>query len=159
MKNRFLAVGLLICICLISCGVAKKSSVTASKVEWVDFTTGYVSAKESGKILLVDVYTDWCGWCKKMDRDTYTDSAVIQTLHAEYVCVKLNPEKAINYTMEGKTYSALQIKNLLSENRRNGYPSTYFMKPAKAKKVVALVGYQGPSDFNKTLTLTVPSKL
>ena len=159
MKNRILILGVLVATSIVSCGLFKKAYTTATEVAWVDFTTGYEQAKKQEKTLLVDVYTDWCGWCKVMDKKTYTDSAVLQTLAKDYICVKLNPEKAINYTMEGETYSALQIKNILSENRSDGYPSTYFMKPSKAKKVVALVGYQKADAFDKILRETVPSKL
>ena len=57
------------------------------------FESGFVKAKREGKILLVDVYTDWCGYCKKMDRETYTDAKIIEKLNKDFVMVKLNPEK------------------------------------------------------------------
>jgi len=86
MKNRILIVGVLVATSFVSCGLFKKTPVaTATEIQWVDFTAGYASAKESGKILLIDVYTDWCGWCKVMDNKTYTDSQVIQTLAKDYV--------------------------------------------------------------------------
>ena len=166
MKKRALIIGLLVAVFSISCALVKKTPVKGEKVtvsnkevRWYDFTTGYSLAKEQDKILLVDVYTDWCGWCKKMDRDTYTDSAVIHTASSDYICVKLNPEEDTTYTMEGQEYSALEIKNYLSNNRRDGYPSTYFLKTSNAKKVLTLSGYLGPKEFDKILRVTVPNRL
>lgn len=77
-----------------------KSSETAStvthqtdgKLTWMDFAEGYAKAKSENKILLVDAYTDWCSWCKVMDRETYTNAQVIAVLNNEFVCVKFNPE-------------------------------------------------------------------
>ncbi len=170
-KYKFLSL-VFVGVAFFSCSMFKKdkSATTASNTEtqtekvdsvfnWVDFTTGYAQAKSENKYLLVDVYTDWCGWCKVMDKKTYTDMSVIKELAKNYVCVKLNPEKNLNYTMDGTTYSALQIKNILSENRSDGYPSTYFMKPAADKKVVAVVGYIEAKDFYKYLTTDIPAKL
>ncbi|MGC6414302.1 MAG: DUF255 domain-containing protein, partial [Bacteroidia bacterium] len=43
-------------------------------VTWYNFTDGYNKAVKEGKIILIDAYTDWCGWCKVMDKKTYTDA-------------------------------------------------------------------------------------
>jgi thioredoxin-related protein len=40
-------------------------------IKWLDFNKGYELAKKKNKIMIVDVYTEWCGWCKRMDKDAY----------------------------------------------------------------------------------------
>jgi thiol-disulfide isomerase/thioredoxin len=37
---------------------------SADEIKWLDFNKGYELAKKKKKIMLVDVYTDWCGWCE-----------------------------------------------------------------------------------------------
>src|SRR5689334_3927315 len=62
------------------------------KLVWMDWNTGYEKAIKTGKIVLVDAYTDWCGWCKRMDRDTYSQPLVIQKINAHFIPIKFNPE-------------------------------------------------------------------
>ena len=65
----------------------------ADQVAWrADVGTAMAEARASGKIVMVDVYTDWCGWCTKLDEETYSDPAVASLLSA-IVAVKVNPEK------------------------------------------------------------------
>jgi thiol:disulfide interchange protein len=49
-------------------------------------------ARIGGQIVMVDVYTDWCGWCKKLDRETYSDGRVRAALR-DFVPIKVNAEK------------------------------------------------------------------
>ena len=44
-----------------------------SKINWISFEQAMALAKQDGKPVLVDVYTDWCGWCKRLDATTYQD--------------------------------------------------------------------------------------
>lgn len=65
----------------------------ADQVVWrTDIGTAMAEARASGKIVMVDVYTDWCGWCTKLDEETYQDPVVASLLSA-IVAVKVNPEK------------------------------------------------------------------
>ncbi len=49
-------------------------------------------ARSEKKLLLVDVYTDWCGWCKKLDREVFSDARVASAA-SRLVAVKVNAEK------------------------------------------------------------------
>lgn len=62
-------------------------------------------AKSDRKLVMLDVYTDWCGWCKKLDRDVYSDTRVAAALK-DVIPVKVNAEKggedvARRYNVEG----------------------------------------------------------
>src|SRR4051812_21578649 len=64
------------------------------KLVWYGWNEGYEKAIKENKIVLVDAYTDWCGWCKKMDRDTYANPEVIKKLNQHFIAIKFNPEIA-----------------------------------------------------------------
>ena len=70
-------------------------SSPASSVSWKSFDDGVLLAQQSNKKLLVDVYTDWCTWCKKMDAEVYTNPEVFKLINTQFVAVKLNAELAI----------------------------------------------------------------
>jgi uncharacterized protein YyaL (SSP411 family) len=121
------------------------------KLVWEDWNSGYEKAVKTNKILLVDAYTEWCGWCKKMDRDTYTHPDVIKKLNQHFVAVKFNPEvKNSTYRVGDQTLNNEQLYSLLCQGQSTGFPTTYYITPSKNSLVID-VGYKGPADFLKVL--------
>ena len=59
------------------------------KVQWYSVEEGFKRAQSEGKYVIMDVYTDWCGWCKKMDADTYNNETVSEYLNAHFVLIKI----------------------------------------------------------------------
>jgi thiol:disulfide interchange protein len=61
-------------------------------IQWQnDLDRALSMAKENHSKVIVDVYTDWCGWCKKMDKNIYTDPKVV-ALSSRYIFLKLDAE-------------------------------------------------------------------
>lgn len=58
----------------------------------LSFDEALARARAENKLVLVDVYTDWCGWCTKMDRDVFADTRV-QTALLDFVPIKVNADK------------------------------------------------------------------
>ena len=122
------------------------------KITWVDFNTGYAKAKSEKKIALIDCYTDWCYWCKRLDKDTYTDSAIIETVNRSFVAIKFNPEKTDQkYVIDGKTYNGMELLSILSNGQSSGYPTTFFIKTKGNQMLAPFEGYAAPAEFIKTL--------
>lgn len=101
---------LLITISLISCFyiIRCKSQYSALAepkvpVRWESIETAAAAAKKDGKLIYIDFYTDWCGWCKRMDATTYRDTAFIRLLNTHFHPVQFNAE-AGNYKLNGKEY-------------------------------------------------------
>ncbi len=118
-----------------------------TEVKWMDFNEGYALAKKKNKIMLVDVYTEWCGWCKKMDRDAYAKPAISQVLNTDFVSVKFNPEITnVTYSYEGKSYTGEQLAGVISNYQISGYPTTIFIYP-KQKKSEVVVGYKNAEQM------------
>jgi len=61
--------------------------------------------KEKRKKVIIDVYTDWCKWCKVMDEKTFGDANLAEYLADQYHMVKLNAEEKSAITFKGKPYS------------------------------------------------------
>lgn len=133
---------------------AFKPEKKTAELKWLGWNEGYALAKKNKKILLVDCYTEWCGWCKKMDRDTYANEDVIKKINADYVPVKFNPELEATYDVGGKKLNGPQLLNLLSNGNHQGYPSTYFIANIGTKDETidgSAVGYYDAERFGKVL--------
>ena len=63
------------------------------RLPWIQsYGQALKQAQEEGKLILAYLYTDWCGYCKKMEAETFTDQAVIDEMSDSYVWLKLNAE-------------------------------------------------------------------
>src|SRR6266853_1203265 len=79
------------------------------ELKWKAFNAGFAEAKKNNKKVMVDVYTDWCGWCKRLDKDTYSNGKVIDYLSHEYVVVKLNAESKDSIKFKENSYSGSSL--------------------------------------------------
>jgi thioredoxin-related protein len=95
-------------------------------------------------MLLVDVYTDWCGWCKKMDNETFTDPKVVEYINSKFYAVKLNAEDTKRtFEFMGRTYNEAQMAAAM---RVNSYPNFVIIEP-KLQNIAQLPGYRQPVEF------------
>jgi thioredoxin-related protein len=109
--------------------------VAESNIAWIkDFDVALDIAKSESKPILIDFYTDWCGWCKKLDKDTYGNAQVQQELE-QFVCVKIDAEKN---------------KDLSRKYKISGFPSTAFLK-SDGQLIEVVPGYRPPDEFMKIL--------
>lgn len=130
------------------------NSFANGNLKWHSFDEGMAKAKAENKVLLVDFYTDWCGWCKKMDKATYENEKVITYLNKHFVAVKLNPEKDEAVTYKGEKINAANFSN---EVGANGFPSTGFFK-SNEEFLGTVPGYIPPEDFIELLDKVLAAK-
>lgn len=110
-----------------------------NELQWMtDYQASLGKASGAGKLVLVDFYTDWCGWCKKLDRDTYTNPAVVDYVNSKFVCLKLDAE-------DGATGQELSRKY-----RVRGFPCLMVLESSGKFKGV-FYGYREPGPFVEEL--------
>ncbi len=94
---------------------AAKPPLKGEKMKWMTLQEAQEAMRKEKRPILIDLYTDWCGWCKTMDKKTYTNPKVIAYLEANFYAVKLNAETKDAVTWNEKTY------NFNSANRTNDF--------------------------------------
>jgi thiol:disulfide interchange protein len=114
---------------------------TTMQIQWVySLSDGLKLAKEKNKPLMVYFYADWCGWCKKLEMETYRDSEVMK-LSSNFVCVKVNTDRNID---ESRKYKV------------SGLPTIVFLK-SDGKIIEKVIGYRGSKDFMKIMSEVIKS--
>lgn len=127
------------------------ASLSAQKINWMTMNEALEAQKSNPKKILMDVYTTWCGPCKLLDKNTFSDPNVIKFINENYYPVKFNAEGTEEITYQDFTYTN---PNYQPDRRgRNathffadalklrGYPSIVFFKD-DGELIQAIPGYK-----------------
>lgn len=143
-------------------------AVNPVRVKWMTLEEALEKSKTDKRKIFVDVYTDWCGWCKRMDSTTFMNPAVVQYLNDNYYPVKFNAEQQKEIVYKDKTYQfkkngARGYHELAAEwlNNRLSYPTVVFLDESQgviqplqgyqdATKMEAVLNYFGTDSHKKT---------
>ena len=119
-------------------GAAEGAADPGSRIAFTEGTFEEALAKARGenRLLLVDVYTDWCGWCKKLDREVFADGRV-GSAAKDLVAVKVNAEKG--------------GEEIARRYRVRGYPTILFLDGA-GSVVERIDGYVDADEMVKIVS-------
>jgi len=106
--------------------------VTEKKQEfvWYKYDEGLKKAEKEKKNVMINFYTKWCGFCRKMDRYTFADEEVKKILQESFVPIKVDGGSRTKINLGGKKITE---KELTSKYRVNVFPITMFLKPTGEK--------------------------
>jgi len=152
----------LVTIFLFSCGnSAPAEPANYSEIPWVSMSDVEGLVKKNPKKILVDVYTPWCGPCKMMDRNTFTDPDIINQVGKNFYAVKFNAEGPDNVKFMGKDYGNPNYDPARSRTRNarhqlssffnvGGYPCLVILDE-NMRIVDKILGYKTPTQLSPEL--------
>jgi len=100
-------------------------------IDWKQYNEGIQLAGKQNKKVFLHFRTDWCGYCKKMDKSTFKDQSVIRLLNEYFVSIKVDGDKE---------------KSIVKEYKVRGYPDSRFLDEEK-KEVHKMPGFVDPATF------------
>ena len=119
-------------------------------VNWMTWQDAMEAAEKNPKKLYVDIYTDWCGYCKKMDKTTFKDPATVKYLNENFYPVKFNAEQKDNITFNDTEFKYITgggrgVHELAYAllNGRLGYPAFVILDEEFARILIS-PGFKGP---------------
>jgi thioredoxin-related protein len=126
--------------------------------KWLTFDEAVVASVQVKKKIFIDVYTDWCGWCKRMDATTFSDPAVATMLESRFYPVKFNAEQREPITFNNHTFKFIprgakgyhELASTLLSGKLS-YPSVVFLNE-KFEIIQVLPGYRKADEFLKIIT-------
>jgi thioredoxin-related protein len=155
---------------LSSTSIAKQKASTTveqadqTQVKWLTFEEAVEKSKREKRKIFVDVFTDWCGWCKVMDNKTFPDPEIARLLNEKFYPVKLNAEQRADVVFNGVTFKFVesgrngyhQLAAALLNNQMS-YPNFVFLNEdfhiiPLIQGYSSLPGYRKPEEFHIFLT-------
>ncbi|RYD54676.1 MAG: DUF255 domain-containing protein [Sphingobacteriales bacterium] len=130
------------------------AAASANEIQWISLEELQQKMKKEPRKVYFDIYTDWCGWCKVMDKKTLTNPEVIKYMNSKYYAVKLNAERKDEISFMGKKFSfhGEYRANMLAVELMRGqmsYPTTVILEE----------DYMNPQPVPGYLDVTVMEKV
>lgn len=129
----------------------------ATELTWYTWEEAMVLQQKNPKKLMVDVYTDWCGWCKKMDRETFEHPEVAAFLMEHFYPIKLDAEQRETIVFDGVEFDWRDAGrngiHMLAYSLLDGqmsYPTIVFLNE-RTERIMISKGYKKTGRMLKEL--------
>lgn len=138
--------------------VDNQSIMIDDEINWLSWDEMITAQKKEKRKVIIDVYTDWCGWCKHMDKTTFKDASVATYVNKKLYAVKLDAESRSNFEFNGHTFKYIQQGrsgiNELAYSLLDGklsYPSIVYLNE-NFERIIISPGYKDNNAMLKEVT-------
>jgi thioredoxin-related protein len=156
--NSFMNVRWCIVVFLLASSISLLVGQDDKIINWMTWEEVQLASKKEQKKIFVDLYTDWCGWCKKMDAKTLSKNHIIQYLNEHYYSIKFDAQNKNDITFKDKVYkyvsSGRNSYNELAIELTKGklsFPTVVFLDEA-LDVIQPIPGFLDAEKFEKIMT-------
>jgi len=132
------------------------SAQEADRIKWVSLDGAMDYSKRQNKMILVFIQTEWCGWCKMMEKKTFQNQTVINYMNENYFAVRMDVLQKEDIWFKGFRFQympqlqAHQLAYQLLDGKLK-YPSLVIMN-YKAEVITPIYGFMDGKQLVKILT-------
>jgi len=146
-------------ILFLSAFIFSNTNAQQAKVDWLTWEEALERNQNDKRKFLVDVYTNWCGWCKKMEKTTFSTKHIADYINANYHPVKFNAEQKADIIFNNKQYKYVGsfgrkgYHELAREIMRGkmSYPTVVFIDE-NLNVIQPIPGFQNAEKFEMIMT-------
>jgi thioredoxin-related protein len=127
------------------------------KIKWYTIEEADKLLKTNPRPVFIDTYTDWCGWCKKLDKETFSDPVISKILSNKFYPVKFDAEgkgaiefHGKSFINDGKSGNTHQLAVALLQGQMS-YPTVVFLDE-KGQLLTPVPGYRNPKEMEVLLS-------
>ncbi len=147
-KFVFVILGIILCS-------FKDTLTITDKLDWLNMDELKQSMKSAPKPALIDLYTNWCYWCKVMDKKTYANRKVIAYINDHFYPVKLDAETRENIEWKNKSYTynenfKINDFTMYVTSGQPGFPTTVIFTDEYSEPV-SIQGFLEPKEMEPIL--------
>lgn len=127
------------------------------EVKWYSIEEVQQLVKKEPRKIYIDMYTDWCGWCKVMDQKTFTDEKIADQLNSNFYAVKFDAEGKESVEFRDRTFNFIaqgnrgyhELAAALMQGKLS-YPTSVFLDE-NLNLISPLPGYYPPEKLHPIL--------
>lgn len=165
MKNKFYLFEIVVIVCVMFCGLLRAQQPVQSGIAWMSFEEALqenalrAQAGLTPKKVYIDVYTDWCGWCKRLDATSFANPEIIAYVNSMFLPVKLNAERTDTVRVNDQVFvnpgagEGRRSTHQLAVTLLNGqmsYPTCTFLDE-QGKTITVVPGYMDAAGLEVLL--------
>ena len=143
----------------------KEEKKEAEAIKWMTIEEALTATQQKPKKIFIDVYTGWCGWCKKMDQTTFSDPAVVSYMNKNFYAVKLDAEQKSDIVLGNQTFKYQKGQNGRGYNQlaisllqgKMSFPTVVFLDE-KFQMLQPIPGFRKVDEFKKFMEFFATEK-
>jgi thioredoxin-related protein len=136
----------------------KRVTQPVQEIQWLTWEQAVELHQKEPRKIILDVYTDWCGWCKRMEQNTFGHELISSYINEHFYAVKFNAERQEDILFRGIAYKYVstgkrgyhEFAAKITQGRLS-YPSTVFLNE-QLEIIQSIPGYREPHEFEVILT-------
>ncbi len=137
--------------------VSMQGDTGVSTIKWMSWKEAMEENKKVPKKIMIDLFTEWCGWCKRMDASTFVDPVIVEYVNKNFYAIKFDAEQNEDIQFNDHTFKFVpngrrgyhELAYALVDGQLS-YPTLVYLTP-KMERIMISPGFKPTENLLKEL--------